>query len=436
MVAAMPACIHVLGLGVNHEAELSADALLKLQDVDLVIGSQRQLETVDHLLPTGKRTLLLPKLSQLKTVIIQEVEQNNSVMVLASGDPLFYGIGRWFSRHFSLAQLCFYPAVSSLQTACHRLGMAMQDVEVLSLHGRPLLKLRTRLRQNQPLLILTDKNSTPQALAKECLDCGFDEATLTVCEVLGYPKEKIHRCTAAELVETSRSVVFDPLHVTLIEPGVNRGFLPAFPGIPDNDFVTDHKDAGRGMVSKREVRLSILSMLNVVKGDCVWDIGAGCGGVAVELAYWNPDSEIFAVEHHEERLKCLNENRQRFGVVSNLNVVEGFAPQALQGLPTPNKVFIGGSGGEMPKLLSQIWELLPIGGVLMASAVTEDSKQYLFNFWQQRSESADCLAETQQLAVSRGNTLAGQLMYRPNLPVNLYKFVKASISGQSESYSG
>lgn len=414
--------IHVVGLGVSHTAELSAEAQRSLQQVDLVVGSARQLATIEDLLPIGKATAELPKLTELKPMVDGALAEQKSVMILASGDPLFYGIGRWFSRNFAQTDLTFYPAVSSLQTACHRLGMALQDLEVLSLHGRPLDKLKTRLRQNQPLLILTDSQSHPQAITKSCIDCGFPQAQLTVLETLGYPEEQIRAFSAAELLETETD--FDPLHLTLVEPGSNQGYLPEFPGIPDQYFITDTDKPGKGMISKREVRLTILSLMQLSRGDQVWDIGAGCGGVAVELAYWQPLATVNAIEHHPERLQCLQANRTRFGVVSNLQVIEGRAPEVLQGLATPDKVFIGGSDGELPQLLAQVWELLPSGGVLVASAVTENTKQLLMQFWQQRTETADSQLETTQVAVSRGETLAGQLMYRPNLPVNLFKFVK------------
>ncbi|MAY42914.1 precorrin-6y C5,15-methyltransferase (decarboxylating) subunit CbiE [uncultured Neptuniibacter sp.] len=451
--------LHIIGLGVAEQAELGVEATRALQSAELVFGSTRQLKTVQRFLSDNQQQTELPRLSELKEQLLSIIGSNekgdkkssvknkrtSSIAVLASGDPLYYGIGRWFCNQFSAdcnkdgdkecdkSQLFFYPAVSSLQAACHRLGVSLQDVEVLSLHGRPLAKLRTRLRQDQSLLILTDKLSCPQALAAQCIECGYESATFSICENLGYPEEKISHYEASELINSLTD--FDPLHVTLIKPGSNYGFLPEFPGIADKHFITDSEEAGRGMISKREVRLSILSLMHVAKGDTVWDIGAGCGGVSVELAYWNPDSTIYAVEHHDDRLRCLEENRQRFGVVSNLHIVPGRAPQALNEQPQPNKVFIGGSDGELAVLLSKVWELLPEGGVLVASAVTENTKQHLFNFWQQRADADDCVAETLQLAVSRGELLAGQLLYRPSLPVNLYQFVKQT-SLQAERVSG
>lgn len=414
--------IHVVGLGVSHLAELSADAQQALAQVDLVIGSERQLATIKALMPSDKATTELPKLAELKSLVEGALAEDKSVMILASGDPLFYGIGRWFSRHFAQSDLRFYPAVSSLQMACHRLGLALQGLEVLSLHGRPVEKLKTRLRQNQPLLILTDSKSYPQVLAQHCVESGFPQAQLTVLETLGYLDEQIRSFSASELLENDHD--FDPLHLTLIEPSSNQGYLPEFPGIPDQHLITDNDKPGKGMISKREVRLTILSLMQLSRDDQVWDIGAGCGGVAVELAYWQPLATVHAIEHHPDRLSCLEANRQRFGVVSNLKIIAGRAPEALEGLASPNKVFIGGSDGELPQLLAQVWALLPLGGVLVASAVTENTKQLLMQFWQERSETEDSEMETTQVAVSRGETLAGQLMYRPNLPVNIFKFTK------------
>jgi precorrin-6Y C5,15-methyltransferase (decarboxylating) len=406
-----------MGLGVAEHAELSANVVDVVNMADVVIASERQFETVlSYMGASNAKRIELPKLSELESLINHF--ENATIVILASGDPLYYGIGRWFTKYFSSAQLHFYPAVSSIQAACHRLGVALQDIDVLSLHGRPVEKIRTQLKRNKQLLILTDKNSQPQRLAQECLAAGFVESTISVCERLGYEQEKITAWDVAELA--SADVDFDPLHVSYIQVLGIGGVLPEFPGIPDHHFKTG-AEPGKGMISKREVRLAILSLMQVSRDDVVWDIGAGCGGVAVELALWNQRASIYALEFHPERLTYLKHNQQHFGVVQNLQIVEGRAPDALAGLPAPNKVFIGGSDGELQALLEKVWALLPAEGVLVASGVIDSTKQQLQRFARGLLPQQ---VESVEIGVKRGHLENGDMNYVTKLPVEIFKFVK------------
>ena len=409
--------IHILGLGIAQPVLLSVDAEVALKGASQVIGSERQLQLVAHLLSDEQQTQALPKLKNLSELI--QKNDSNSVAVLASGDPLFYGIGRWFGKNFQSESLCFYPAVSSLQAACHQLGLSLQDVQVVSLHGRARSTLRRHLQAGKTLLCLTDKHTHPQALAEECRRAGFESSRLHICEQLGYPEQTVRTFTVTELLDSA--IVFNDLHVTAIEVKGTSRYLPRFPGIADDAFITD-SEPGKGLLTKREVRLAILSMLQPGPGDIGWDIGAGCGGVAVEWGYWSPQAQVYAIEHHAQRLECLAANIERFGVVSNVELISGRAPKALDDLPRANKIFIGGSDGELVSLLQLCWQQLPEGGVLVASGVTENTKQQLQAFYQQLQAEAEL--ETLQLAISRGGELAGQLIYRPNLPVSLFRYQK------------
>ncbi|ETX10835.1 precorrin-6y C5,15-methyltransferase subunit CbiE [Marinomonas ushuaiensis DSM 15871] len=422
--------IHVIGLGVNEQANLDASAqvtLANLSEQDIVLGAPRQHETIS--LYTHKAQYFdLPKLKQLESEFDNWQKQGaKQVVVLASGDPLYFGIGAWLMRHFSLNDVEFYPNVSSLQVACHRLGLSLQNVQTVSLHGRPLVSLRRYLHGNNTLVLLTDKHSQPKNIAQECVLAGLQNAEITVCEALGYGAEKVRTFSVNDLLKAD--ITFDPLNVIVLKIPANNGFYPLAPGIPDTSFITDKGD-GKGMITKREVRLAILSYMNIQNGDVVWDIGAGCGGVSVELAYWHPNSQIVSVEHHPDRLACLKANQERFGVVQNLSIVEGRAPEVLENIllkhKAPNKVFIGGSDGELVALMAQVWSLLPIGGSLMVSAVTEDTKYQIIQFAQQRETEQDAEEQSIQLAVAKGERLAGQRVYRPNLPVTLFHFTKAS----------
>ena len=411
--------LHIIGLGVTDTAHLAVDAQAALNEAEWVVGSARQLAAVSGSLNT-QQTFLLPKLSKLADCLLQH--KGARVVVLASGDPLFYGIGRWFLNHFEAEKLIFHPGVSSIQTACHRLGLAMQDVEVLSLHGRPLQRLRAVLRANRDYVVLTDLQSTPQLIAQQCMDSGFVESQIVVCESLGYPQEQVRQFSCKAL-QTSE-IEFDPLNVVVVHTFGSASVLPEFPGIKNENFITDGL-AGEGLLSKREVRLAILSLLQPQAGDVAWDVGAGCGGVSVEWARWNPQGQVIAIEQHPQRFACLQANIEKFGLDANTQLINDFAPQALLDLPSPTAVFIGGSKGHLAELLAYCWQRLPRGGRLVASAVTEDSKTQLHKF---ADECVDAHIESLQIAVSRGETLAGQRLYRPQLPVTLVKYTKGSAS--------
>ena len=435
--------IHIIG--VTQTNDLVGVALQTVQQADAIIGSERQLDIVKpHLIarPNDTTTLEkmlkpLPKFSELKPLIDDIFAQssddkNTSIVILASGDPLYYGIGRWFSKHFSAERLHFYPAISSIQMACHRLAISLQDVTVLSLHGRPLATLRTKLKNSTKLMILTDKHSSPHALARECRDTGFELSTITVLENLSYPHERVRTFSVEQLLNESEQLEFAPLHISLID--LKRGSrvdnldgfdieLPEFPGIPDTAYITG-EEPGKGMITKREVRLCILSLLQPSNDDIIWDIGAGCGGVAVELAYWNDKATIYAIECHEERLAHLSANQQRFGVVKNLHIINGKAPDCLTKLPLPNKVFIGGSGGHLAEMLETVWTLLPKDGLLVVSAVVNSTKQALYEFAQMLSKQ-DTEIEVIEVAIKRGHVTNTGLDYTPKLPVEVFKFKKA-----------
>jgi len=433
--------IHVIGLGAAEQAVLTANAMQALDRSQVIIGSTRQLETVaiyladDSEFTAQPRLIELPKLSELKELLTELNNQQASdqkISILASGDPLYFGIGRWLGKNFQDDELVFHPGVSSIQAACHKLGLSLQDCDAISLHGRPVETLRSLIRHNQTLVILTDKHSQPKRLAQECFDMGYHGAKITVCEDLGYEKERVRSFSIAALLEDSNSSVrtsaalsFSELQVTIIETGIST-MMPQFPGFNDELFITG-KAAGKGLITKREVRLAVLSLLQPSRGDVAWDVGAGCGGIAVEWAYWNKAGQVHAVEHNDQRFDCLQQNSQRFGVVDNLTPVQGRAPAVLDSLPQANKVFIGGSDGEMSELLAFCWMQLPINGVLVVSAVMEKTKQQLLTFRDELLMVGNANIETSQLAISRGEELAGQLVYRPNLPVTLFRFQKNSI---------
>ena len=417
--------IHVVGLSTEKESRFSRPAEQAIISADTIIGSNRQLDLVAAKLEpdllAGKQQLPLPKLSELSGVITRSCE-SSEMAILASGDPHFFGIGHWLDQNCGYCELHFHPAVSSVQSVCNRLGLALQDCEVISLHGRDLCGLHRNLKRNRTLVVLTDQFSHPRALARACIDAGFADSAIHICEDLGTDCERYRQFVALELASEA-AFECSALHVSVIQVRGPGGVLPEFPGIPDESYASDGA-VGQGMFTKREVRLAILALMQPASGDLIWDVGAGCGGVSIELAHWNARVLVYAIEQNRDRFACLAANQVRFGVTDNLHLVQGRAPGALMDLPAPNKVFLGGNDGELNTILNASWSRLPERGVLVASAITHATEERLQEFALELGREH---VESLKLLISKGEQQDTDIHYREKLPVTLFKFTRSQL---------
>ena len=275
-----------------------------------------------------------------------EDRQDDQVAVLASGDALVYGVGSWLIKLIGNENLIFRPNVSSVQYCFHALRLPWQQAEMVSLHGRPLYSLRRHIRSNHLIAVFTDQKSNPRIIADELVEQGFGESEIWVCQAMAQNGQNISEFTALEL--SNHEGKFDPLNICIIRfsrPAANEHkALPAFPGIADEQFVIGSAP-GYGMISKREIRLSILSMMSPEIGEIAWDIGAGCGSVSVEWARWNNQGQIYAVEKSEQRIDNLIANSEKFGTTLNLTPVQGAAPEACDSLPDPDSILSAAAAG-------------------------------------------------------------------------------------------
>jgi len=404
--------IHVVGMGVAGEVTLNVAAQGAITEAQVVFGAERHCVLLTD--TKGKLKSYPQPFSALKNVLTQYAHQR--VVFLASGDPLNYGLGLWLSRHLPREKLIFHSNVSSIQVAFARFGIAQQYAEIMSLHGRPLKSLRARLRANRTYALLTDKQSQPQHIATELVNHGFANAMLYVAEALGTADERLYVSQADQLLHEPSEIPHE-LVVVIVQTQENCGYLPEFPGIDDVCFATGDS-AGRGMISKKEIRLHILNLLQPTASDIGWDVGAGCGSVACEWALWNPHGQVYAVEKNKARFHYLEENQQKFGVLKNLTIRQGEAPAILEELPAPNVVFVGGGGQQLSVILDYVWRRLADAGRLVVSCVTEESKAMVLNFMQNKQSQAV------QISVARRDRLAAQTVYRPQLPVLLIKAIK------------
>ncbi|ACZ88351.1 bifunctional cobalt-precorrin-7 (C(5))-methyltransferase/cobalt-precorrin-6B (C(15))-methyltransferase [Streptosporangium roseum] len=397
--------VMVVGIGADGWAGLSAAARRELHAAEVLMGSARQLALVPE--PTAERVAWpSPMLPALPALFASH--RGRRVCVLASGDPMFHGIGTTLVRLLGTDRVRVLPHPSSASLACARLGWAVDRVEVVSVVTRPVESVHAAVHEGRRVLVLSADGRTPARVAALLAARGYGGSTMTVLERLGAAEERVISGTAGGW---SLPVAHD-LNVVALECRADAGTvpLPCVPGLPDEAFEHD------GQLTKREVRAVTLSRLAPVPGELLWDVGAGAGSIAIEWMRGHPANRAVAVESHPERAARISRNAAGLGV-PGLNVVTGPAPAALAGLEPPEAVFIGG-GVTVPGVVEECWEALRPGGRLVANAVTVESEAVLASW------HGELGGDLVRLAVSRAAPVGGFTGWRPMMPVTTWTAIK------------
>lgn len=330
------------------------------------------------------------------------------VCVLASGDPFFHGVGTTLARVIAPEQICTIPAPSSISLAAARMGWALQDVETVSLHGRPIDLIRPLLHPGARILALTSDADAPAAIAALLVELGFGRSRITVLEALGGPNERIRSTRIASFDLEN----INPLNVLALEiESISQARILALtPGLADDLFEHD------GQITKREVRALTLSALSPRRGELLWDIGAGAGSVAIEWMLAHPSLHAIAIEADAERVARITRNAAACGV-PGLTIIHGTAPAALAGLETPDAIFIGGGGSDPGVLDAAIQALCP-GGRLVANAVTLDMEALLI------ARHAALGGTLTRISVARAAPVGTMTGWKPAMPVTQWSWEK------------
>lgn len=349
-------------IGVGSQG-LTAEQVGMLTQCGLIVGDARHLALVQE--PAEKQIIspLAPALESIRLGLA-----NGNVGVLASGDPLFFGIGRRLLKEFGADQLVVLPAPSTMQEACARLKLPWDDMKMVSLHGRKTLHVPGLLLAGEKTFVFTDRHNTPTHLAKqliEYLELIEDKALLAQCRVhvaenLGTADERLFSGTLADAARQD----FAELNVLIVtRPPLATEDIPVF-GLTEEEIAHS-----RGLITKDEVRAVSLHALRLPSTGVFWDIGAGSGSVSVAVARLHPGLTIFAVDQHPEAFANVKQNIRQFGCY-NIIPVQGEATAVLRGLPDPDRVFVGGSGGKLSAIIGQAADRLPAGGRLVVNGVT------------------------------------------------------------------
>ncbi len=394
----------VVGIGEDGLPGLSPAARALVDGARVLVGGERHLA----MLPSDGRERLTWTIP-LDALIDDIVRRRGTpVCVLATGDPMHFGVGVALARRVPAAEMTIIPAPSAFSLACARLAWPLAEVATLTLHGRPLSLLNVYLQPGARLLVLSEDAATPTAVAALLRARGYGGSRLTVLERMGGPKEHI-RSLSADHWQANDVADLNTLAIECVAE-LDAPLLPRVPGLPDSAF---HHD---GQLTKREVRAVTLAALAPVPGQLLWDVGAGCGSVGIEWMRSHPSCRAIALERDETRRRLIADNAAALGV-PKLDIVAGDAPEALRALPAPEAIFVGG-GASHPGVLEACWEALKPGGRLVANAVTVEGESSLAA-WRDRFGG-----ELIRIAIARAEPVGPYSGWRPLMPVTQLAMVK------------
>ncbi|CAN7465446.1 MULTISPECIES: precorrin-6y C5,15-methyltransferase (decarboxylating) subunit CbiE [Ensifer] len=396
----------IIGIGEDGVAGLGDEAKRLIAAAPVVYGGARHMELTHSLIKGEGRVWQSPFGRSVEEIVAR---RGSPVVVLASGDPFFFGVGATLARRVAAPEIRTLPAPSSFSLAASRLGWALQEATLVSLHGRPIDLVRPHLQPGNRVLALTSDGAGPKALAELLATSGFGQSRLTVLEALGGAGERV----TTQIASRFMLGLVHPLNVCAIEVAADQGgrVLPLSAGRDDTLFEHD------GQITKREVRALTLSALAPRKGELLWDIGAGSGSIGIEWMLADPAMRAIAIEASPERAARVGRNAEAFGV-PGLTVVEGKAPAALSGLSRPDAIFIGGGGSE-PGVMDAAVAALGSGGRLVANAVTTEMEAVLL---QRHARLGGSLI---RIDIARASPVGGMTGWRPAMPVTQWSWTKA-----------
>lgn len=350
--------IYLVGAGMAGWEGFSAQALEIVGKADVLVGHQRHLALFPDF--SGEKR----ELGELPALLEFLQQSDRRIVILASGDPTFFGISRFLLRNLPKERIEIFANVTSMQYAFARIKEPWDDAIFVSVHGRGMHAAVDRIVAAEKACVLTDKVNTPAAIARELIARGAEGYEAWLCEDLGLPGEKFTRCDLRGLLEQKHSDLNILILIRTYEPNLIQ--YPLI-GIEDDEFQTSKK-----LITKQEVRAVTLAKLQLQDDLTMWDIGAGSCSVSIEASNLMPNGRIFAVERNPQCIGFIAENLRKF-CTHTVRLVEAYAPEGLEDLPDPDRVFIGGAGGQLEEIIDAVDKRLKQDGLIVLNAVTLDT---------------------------------------------------------------
>ncbi len=351
----------IIGMGEDGWEGLSNRARLAIKSTDVIVGSTRLLK----LLPNLKAEI--HEWPQPFSVVVERIKPlaGRNTVILATGDPMNYGVARKLMQFIPFDEMTVIPHISAFALAASRMGWSLPDCDTLTLHGRPAANLEMFIQPSAKLIVLTADATTIPEIARRLEARGFGKSTITVLENLGGGSERVSNFAP--------HTEYSDLNTIAIHCIANRDakIHSRLAGLPDEAFIHD------GQLTKREVRAATLAALAPAPDQLLWDVGAGCGSIAIEWMRSTRGCEAIAFEHNAERLNMIAQNMEALGT-PRLKIVSGKAPETFANLPAPHAIFIGGGVGNAG-VFETAWEALRPAGKLVANVVTIEGEMHLYD---------------------------------------------------------
>lgn len=393
--------LHIVGIGEDGMAGLSPAARALVEAAEVIIGGDRHHRLSDRV--TAERIAWPSPFDAMIGTI--RSHRGRRIVILVTGDPLWYSVGARITRAIPAIEIRFHPQISAFQWAACRLGWSLADVETLTVHGRAAEQIVPYFHPGARLIVLARDASSPATVARLLVERGYGRSRLAVLAALGGPREQRFDGMAEEW-----GPPVPDFHTLAVECVAGEGAqVLARTGLPDEVFRHD------GNITKRAVRALTLARLVPLRGALLWDVGSGCGSVAVEWMRGAPEAAAIGIEPRADRRALAAENALALGA-PKLELVDGTAPAALAGLPAPDAVFIGG-GLSAPVIEASLKALKPFGR-LVANAVTLESEAVLFEAASRHG------GELTRLSVHHAVAVGGHRGWRPQMPVTQWALAK------------
>lgn len=430
--------IYIIGIGIKGKFSLSQRALTLIKNAGLLIGGRRHLAAFPEF--KGRKVTIGSNLEDIAKILNlkSKIGNRKRSVILATGDPNFFGIADFIIKKFGKKRVEIVPNVTTMQEAFARIKENWNDARFLSMHGRGKVRSQkpapectyrgSEVRSEKDLFdkitccnkvgIFTDPDNTSSKIAKALLDKGIKDYRAYVCEDLGTDKERITQGALSQIAKK----IFSPLNVMILirgqgvkgprGQGLNPRILepsnPVFFGIPDSEF-----SHSKGMITKEEIRVISLSKLKLRTDSIVWDIGAGSGSLSIEAALLANKGKVFAVEKDAIRINHIDKNKGKFNA-ANLEIIHKNAPHGLKNLPAPDAVFIGGGGGkDMGKILEVCSKRIKNSGRIVVNAITMETLSAATGFF----KKAGWDVETISVNIAKTKGIASLHIFNAHNPV-------------------